>query len=60
MGKILDFLLVAGAAAIAAVVLAKFTHNELGLSPSLVREAALICSGMLGVGLFSSRYGGRK
>jgi hypothetical protein len=60
MGKVLDFLLIAGAAAMAAVVLAKFTHNELGLSPSLIREAALLCSGALGIGLYSGRLGGRK
>jgi hypothetical protein len=59
IGKLLDLLLVAGAAAVAAGLLAKYTHNELGLSPSLIRDAALLCSGMLGIGLYSGRFGGR-
>jgi hypothetical protein len=60
MARILNVLLVAGAAAAAAGALAKFTHSELGLSPTVIRDAALLCSGMLGVGLFSCRFGGPK
>ena len=57
MARGFGFLVVAGAAAAA---LAKLTHNELGLSPTLIRDAALLCSGMLCIGLYSSRFGGRK
>jgi hypothetical protein len=60
MAKNIHLLLVAGAASAAAAALAKFTHNELGLSPTLIRDAALLCSGMLGIGLYSDRFGGRK
>jgi hypothetical protein len=60
MVRILDVVLLAGAAAAAAGVLAKFTHNELGLSLPLIRDAALLCSGVLGIGLYSGRLGGRK
>jgi hypothetical protein len=60
MPKKIDLLLVVGAAAAAAAVLAKFTHNELGLSPTAIRDAALLCSGVLGIGLYSDRFGGRK
>jgi hypothetical protein len=57
MARIFGFLLISGAAAVA---LAKFTHNELGLSPALIRDAALLCSGMLCIGLYSGRFGGRE
>jgi hypothetical protein len=57
MAKIFGILVVAGAAAIA---LAEFTHNELGLSPTLIRHAALLCSGMLCIGLYSNRFGRRE
>jgi hypothetical protein len=60
MARILNVLLVAGAAAAAAGALAKFTHSELGLSPMVIRDAALLCSGMLGMGLYSGRLGGKK
>jgi hypothetical protein len=60
MARILDVLLIAAAAVAAAGALAKFTNNELGLSPSDIRDAALLCSGMLGIGLYSNRLGGRK
>jgi hypothetical protein len=60
MARILDVLFVAGAAAAAAGALAKFTHSELGLSPTIIRDAALLCSGMLGIGLYSGRFGGKK
>jgi len=60
MTKISGFLFVVGAAAVAAGVLAKFAHGELGLSPLVIREAALLCSGILGIGLYSNRFGGRK
>ena len=48
-----------GVAAALAVALATITHNQLGLSPTFVRDAALLGSGMLGIGLFSGRFGGR-
>ncbi len=57
MTRLFFFLGVAGAVAIAVAVL---THNELGLSPMLIRKAALICSGLLGIGLYSDRLGRRK
>lgn len=57
MARGFGYLVVAGAAAVA---LAKLTHTELGLSPTLIRDAALLCSGMLCIGLYSSRFGGRK
>jgi hypothetical protein len=60
MTKIYGFLLGLGTAAAAAGLLAKFAHNELGLSPNLIRDASLLCSGMLGIGLYSGRLGGRK
>jgi hypothetical protein len=57
MIRIFVFLGIAGAVAIA---LATITHNEFGLSPTLIRNTALLCSGMLGIGLYSGRFGGRK
>jgi hypothetical protein len=56
MGKICASL---GIAAAVAVALATIAHNELGFSPTFVRDAALVGSGMLGIGLFSGRFGGR-
>ena len=53
-------LLVACAAVAVAGALAKFTHNELGLSLPLIRDAALLCSGVLGIGLCSGRLSGRE
>lgn len=47
-------------AAVAAGVLAALAHTELGLSPLLVRRAALVCSGLLVIGLYSDRFGRRK
>ena len=60
MTKIYGFLLGVGAAAAAAGALAIFTHAELGLSPNVIRDAALLCSGMVGIGLYSNRFGGRE
>lgn len=57
MAKIFGILVVAGAAALA---LAELTHYELGLSPTLIRNAALLCSGMLCIGLYSNRFGRRE
>jgi hypothetical protein len=57
MAKIFGIFLVAGAAAVA---LAEFTHNELGLSPMLIRHAALLCSGVLCGALYSNRFGRRE
>jgi hypothetical protein len=61
MAKNLNLLLIAGAAAaVLAAGIARFTHNELGVSPAVIRDAALLCSGMLGIGLYSDRFGRRK
>jgi hypothetical protein len=60
MAKNPNLLLIAGATVAAAAVLAIFTHNELGLSPTVIRDAALLCSAMLGIGLYSDRFGGRN
>jgi hypothetical protein len=57
MAKIFGILVVAGAAAVA---LAEFTHNELGLSPTLIRDAALLGSGVLCGALYSNRFGRRE
>ena len=57
MARTLAFLIVA--AVVAAAALAALTHNELGLSPLLIRKAALLSSGMLCIGLYSSRFGNR-
>ena len=46
-----------GAALVAAGLLADIAHSELGLSPLLIRKAALLTSGMLGIALFSQRFG---
>jgi hypothetical protein len=58
--KIAYYLIFVGAAVIAADLLANFAHNELGLSRYAIREAALVCSGVLGIGLYSHRLGKRK
>jgi hypothetical protein len=47
-------------AAVAAGVLAALAHSELGLSPLVIRRAALVCSGLLVIGLCSDRVGRRK
>jgi hypothetical protein len=41
-------------------VLATLVHTHLGLSPSIIRGAALVCSGLLVIGLYSDRFGGLK
>jgi hypothetical protein len=56
MARTLAFLIVA---AVVAAALAALTHDELGLSPLLIRKAALLSSGMLCIGLYSSRFGNR-
>jgi hypothetical protein len=55
-----SFLMIGLGAAVAAGVLAALAHTELGLSPFVIRRAALICSGLLVIGLYSGRFGGRK
>jgi hypothetical protein len=55
-----SFLVTALAAAVMAGVLAALAHTELGLSPSAIRRAALLCSGILVIGLYSDRFGRRK
>ena len=57
MAKIFGILVVAGAAAVA---VAEFMHNELGLSPTLIRHAALLCSGVLCGALYSNQFGRRE
>jgi hypothetical protein len=57
MAKIFGVFVVARAAAVA---LTEFTHNELGLSPMLIRHAALLCSGVLCGALYSNRFGRRE
>jgi hypothetical protein len=58
--KIAVVLVFAGTAVIIAGLLANFAHNDLGLTPSVIREAALLCSGALCLGLYSGRFGRRK
>jgi hypothetical protein len=58
--KIAVVLVFAGTAVIAARLLANFAHNDLGLTPLVIREAALLCSGALCLGLYSDRFGRRK
>ncbi len=48
------------AALIAAGLLAALAHDELGFSPYAVRRAALVGSGLLGIGFFSNRFGRRN
>jgi hypothetical protein len=55
-----SFLVIVFAAAVAAGVLAVLAHTELGLSPSAIRRTALLCSGILVIGLYSDRFGRRK
>ena len=57
VGVVLVFV---GAAVIAADLLANFAHNELGLTRSFIGSAALLCSGVLCLGLWSDRFGIRK
>ena len=49
--------MVALGAAVAAGVLAVLAHTELGLSPLVIRRTALLCSGILVIGLYSDRFG---
>lgn len=44
-------------AAVAAGLLAALAHAEFGLSPYVIRRAALVCSGLLVIGLYSDRFG---
>jgi hypothetical protein len=46
-----------GAALVAAGLIADIAHSELGLSPLVIRKAALLASGMLGIALYSQRFG---
>jgi hypothetical protein len=46
--------------AVMAGVLAAVVHTELGVSPWVVRRTALVCFGLLVIGLYSDRFGGRK
>jgi hypothetical protein len=55
-----SFLVVVLGAAVTAGMLAALAHTELGLSPSVIRDAALVCSGVLVIGLYADRFGGRK
>ncbi len=50
---------VVAAALLTAGLLAALAHHELGLSPSAIRRAALLGSGLLGIGFFSHRFGRR-
>jgi len=58
--KIRSFLVIGLGAAVAAAVLAALAHTELGLSPLVIRRAALVCSGLLVIGLYSDRFGRRN
>ena len=58
--KIGAILVLVGATVIIAELLARFAYEELGLTPSFIREAALLCSGAICLGLFSDRFGRRK
>jgi hypothetical protein len=60
LAQMVKFCIFLGVAGAVAVALGTITHNELGLSPTFVRDAALLCSGVLGIGLYSDRFGGRK
>jgi hypothetical protein len=55
-----SYLVIVFAAAVAAGALAALAHTELGFSPSLIRRTALLCSGLLVIGLYSDRFGRRK
>lgn len=50
---------VVAAALLTAGLLAALAHHELGLSPYAIRRAALLGSGLLGIGFFSHRFGRR-
>jgi hypothetical protein len=47
-------------AALVAGILAALAHVEFGMSPWVIRRAALVCFGLLVIGLYSDRFGGRK
>jgi hypothetical protein len=49
-----------GIAGAIAVALAIVMHDVLDVSPVHIRDAALLCSALLGVGLLSNRIGDRK
>jgi hypothetical protein len=58
--KVANFLILFAVAVVAAKLLATIAVADLGLSPNDIREAALLCSGFLGIGLYSDRFGRRK
>ena len=58
--KVVSFLIFFGVAAVAAKLLATIAIADLGLSPNAIREAVFLCSGFLGIGLYSDRFGRRK
>jgi hypothetical protein len=62
--KIAGLLVFFGAAVVAAMILAYFAHDELGVRLYVIRDdafvSALLCSGMLVIALFSRRSDKRK
>ena len=62
--KIVGLLVFFGAAAVAAIILAFFAHDELGARLYVIRDdalvSALLCSGMLVMALVSKRSDKRK
>jgi hypothetical protein len=62
--KIVGLLVFFGAAVVAAMILAFFVHDELGVRLYIVRDdalvSALLCSGMLVIALVSKRSDKRK
>lgn len=64
INRIAGLLIFVAAAAMAAGVLAVFTHRELGISSHVIRVdalvSALLASGLLAIALFSHRLGRHK
>jgi hypothetical protein len=64
LDKLVGFLIFFGAAVIAAMLLAYFAHDELGIPRYIVRDDALgsavLCSGLFAIVVFSNRFGGRR
>jgi len=64
LDKLVGFLIFSGAAVIAAMLLAYFAHDELGILRYVVRDdalvSALLCSGLFAIVLFFSRFGRRR
>ena len=60
LDKLVGFLIFFGAAVIAAMVLAYFAHDALGIPRYVVRDDALVsavlCSGLFAIVLLSNRY----